>query len=402
MENQEIPQETQETNEKIGNFKPKRKFLNFVTGIKGRVRLLRKVAFLNAEQLSGMLEGVKFKITICDQGTIDFEEVETTHTNLKMIQRFLDEIDNRDVSGYAEKYIVSGLTFEDEDGKPCYLEVEYAKPIDQLFSIFEEKDNKTISSIGLSLLDSLFSDININETQTSENLEEVNKITESVVVTKKIVDNSNFLEEQFNKMNEDKIQELKDRIEKNNKEYQKTKFEISNSEKKLQKIQEDVSILESRLESFNPKIESNGYVFFVSDEQKPEDIGLTDENRQVADKIADIVGLKKDVLFKMLTEGFYKIQITTKDNISEKEPKVTSEVLSQINSIVTLDKSKDAKITVTGPGIFEYRGTLTWHQIVDKLIKKGFEQDPEFDKICGSNSYESNQETNNNSDKTEQ
>ncbi|WP_323166569.1 hypothetical protein, partial [Pseudomonas bubulae] len=31
---------------------------------------------------------------------------------------------------------------------------------------------------------------------------------------------------------------------------------------------------------------------------------------------------------------------------------------------------------------------MTWHQIVSKMMRFGFEQDAEFDKLCGSNSYE--------------
>ena len=43
-------------------------------------------------------------------------------------------------------------------------------------------------------------------------------------------------------------------------------------------------------------------------------------------------------------------------------------------------------------GSFEYRGTLNWHQLVSKMLRKGFEQDPDFDKLCQSNSYESKEE----------
>jgi hypothetical protein len=41
---------------------------------------------------------------------------------------------------------------------------------------------------------------------------------------------------------------------------------------------------------------------------------------------------------------------------------------------------------------FEYRGKLNWHQLVGKMIRNGFEQEPEFDKLCNSNSYDSKEE----------
>ena len=75
MDTENINVEVNETSKEkvIGNYKPKRKFLNFVTGLKGRIRLLSDYAFIRGEQLSGMLEGVIFKVTICDEGTINFE-----------------------------------------------------------------------------------------------------------------------------------------------------------------------------------------------------------------------------------------------------------------------------------------------------------------------------------------
>jgi hypothetical protein len=102
--------------------------------------------------------------------------------------------------------------------------------------------------------------------------------------------------------------------------------------------------------------------------------------------------LKKDVLFKMLTEGYYKIRIAERSDMTAEKVKVTNEVLEKIKSLVNGDTSLEAKVTMTEPGHFEYRGTMNWHQIVGKMIRKGFEQEPEFDKICQSNSYDSHEE----------
>lgn len=379
----------------IGQFKPKRKFLNFVTGLKGRVRLLNNVAFIKGEQLSGMLEGVIFKVTICDEGTINFEEMDTNLSTPDMIQRFIDEIDSKDVTGYTQKFVVSGLEFQDEDAKVSYLEVEHKKPIDMLFSLFDEEQKPSeVSETGMSILDALFSSDTEEVSLSEKDVEVILDTVENPPAPNENLKNAaqSYMEEQFRKMNEEKIIELKDRIEKNEKESSKLRHEITVAESKLKKQTEDLKVLESRLDSFNEKDTLNGYVFNVSDEQK-EDIGLSEENREIADKIADIVGLKKDVLFKMLTQGYYKIRIAEKSDINSDKVKVSNGILSKIQSLINGDDSKEAKVTMTEPGCFEYRGTLTWHQIVDKMIKKGFEQNEEFDKICGSNSYESKEDT---------
>jgi len=59
------------------------------------------------------------------------------------------------------------------------------------------------------------------------------------------------------------------------------------------------------------------------------------------------------------------------------------------------------KMVSSTPGEFEYRGELNWHNLVNKMIRNGFEQDPEFDKICQSNSYQSKEEEQVSSSETE-
>jgi hypothetical protein len=381
----------------IGEFKPKRKFLNFVSAVNGaRIRFIRDIAFVKGEKLSGTLEGIVFKITICDEGTINFEEVDTNVTDAAQRKRLIDDIDSTDVTGYAQKFVVAGIQFADVNGDLCYLEVEQMKPIDKLKSIFDDEETPSLSNKGMSFLDDLLSGSNEVETlDLSENDAEifVEAIENPASPNEKLIKASeSYLEQQFRKMNEDKINELKNRIEDAEKESARLRREISMNETKLKKQTEDLGVLETRLDSFNANDESTGYVFFVSEEQKPEEIGLTEENRAMADKIADIVGLKKDVLFKMLTEGHYKIRVAEKSDMTAEKVKVTNDILEKMKSLVNGDSSLEAKVTMTEPGQFEYRGSMTWHQIVGKMIRKGFEQEPEFDKICQSNSYDSHEE----------
>lgn len=381
----------------IGEFKPKRAFLNFVSAVNGaRVRFIRDIAFVKGEKLSGTLEGIVFKITICDEGTINFEEVDTNVTDAAQRQRLIDDIDSTDVTGYAQKYVVDGIQFADVNGDLCYLEVEQKKPIDVLKSIFDVEETPSLSNKGMSFLDDLLS--GSNEVETLELSEEdakvfVEAIENPAEPNEKLKGAAeSYMEQQFRKMNEDKINELKNRIEDAEKESARLRREISMNETKLKKQTEDLGVLETRLDSFNANDESTGYVFYVSEEQKPEEIGLTEENRAMADKIADIVGLKKDVLFKMLTEGYYKIRIAEKSDMTAEKVKVTNDILEKMKALVNGDSSLEAKVTMTEPGQFEYRGSMTWHQIVGKMIRKGFEQEPEFDKICQSNSYDSHEE----------
>jgi hypothetical protein len=377
----------------IGEFKPKRKFLSFISAVNGaRVRFNRDIAFVKGEKLSGTLEGVIFKITICDEGTINFEEVDTNVTDKAQRQRLIDDIDVLDVTGYAQKFVIGTIQFDDIDGRLCYLEVEHQKPIDVLRSIFgdtDEKEEVQISERGMSFLDDLLGSTNEVETlELSERDAEIliDAIENPAEPNEKLKKASeSYLEEQFRKMNEEKVNELKSRITDTTKEIINHKREISQAESKLKLSSEQLGVLETRLESMTPGDEPNGYVFFVSEEQKNE-LGLDESTKHVADKIADLLGLKKDVLFEQLTGGFYKIRIAKKDDISTEKVEVTKEILEKMSF------DPMGKMSMETTGEFEYRGDLNWHQLVGKMIRNGFEQEPEFDKLCQSNSYDSKEE----------
>ena len=400
-------QETEEVRKEplIGEFKPKRKFLNFVSAVNGaRIRFIRDVAFLKGEKLSGVLEGAIFKITICDEGTINIEEQEGTNLSDKaMLQRLLNEIDEMDVTGYAQKFIVGSLEFADVKGDRCYLEVEHQKPIDKLKSLFDEDEKVEVSEKSLSLLDDLFGSSDEEEWDEDHAISEVmnsmlDDLSEEDIKTiveevenpsepneKLKVAAETYMEQQFRKMNEAKIIELEYRIEETQKEIIRCKNEAKQAEKKAEEKAEALGILETRLETMKPGDEPNGYVFCVSEEIK--DMEELDETEaKVAAKIADIMKLKKDVLVKMLTEGYYKIKIAKSDDITNQDFELDKEIY---NKIMTLDI--DGKMLLTDSE-FQYRGKLNWHQLVAKMIKSGFAQDEEFDKLCNSNSYESKEE----------
>jgi hypothetical protein len=399
-------QETEEVRKEplIGEFKPKRKFLNFVSAVNGaRIRFIRDVAFLKGEKLSGVLEGAIFKITICDEGTINIEEQEGTNLSDKaMLQRLLNEIDEMDVTGYAQKFIVGSLEFADVKGDRCYLEVEHQKPIDKLKSLFDEDEKVEVSEKSLSLLDDLFGsnddefdeDHALSEVMNSmlDDLseEDIKTIVEEVENPSEPNDKlkvaaESYMEQQFRKMNEAKIIELEYRIEETQKEIIRYKNEAKQAEQKAEEKKESLGILETRLETMKPGDEPNGYVFFVSEEMKDME-ELDERESKVAAKIADIMKLKTDVLMKMLTEGYYKIKIAKSDDITNQDFELEKEVYQKI---ATLDIEGKMKLTEEG---FEYRGKLNWHQLVSKMIKSGFAQDEEFDKLCNSNSYESKEE----------
>lgn len=366
---------------KVGKFKTKRKYLNFVALANGtKVRFITDTATIDGKQLSGILEKSEFKFTICDEG-IDIEEISDNKlADDAMLQRIAYELDEMTPNGYAGKFILP-LKFKNDKNILFYLETEYQKPIDRLRSIFDELDqevnqetkeeNMEISEKGLAALDLIFG--------AESAIEDSTEVVEEVVVEP--VKEETYLEKQFRLMNESKVNELKERIEKTQDDIKKYNFEVKNAEKMLNKSVEDLEVLETRLNSMTPADPANGYAFFVSDEQKS-DIQLDDKTIEVATKISEMLKLKTDIVLKNLTESYYIINVANKDDFENK--KITKEAYQTIVSIDAV-----GKFTFIEDGKIEYRGKLNWHQLTDKLIRKGFSQEPDFDKLVGSNSYES-------------
>lgn len=373
----------------VGEFKPKKKFLSFIsTGRGSRVRLNREVAFIKGEKLSGILNGSVFKITIhAETGTIDFEESKNTNlSDSAMRQRLLDDIEARLVVGYTNKYVISGLDFEDEEGNLCYLEVDETKPFDRLRGLFEDDEVAPVevSKRGLDFLSDLLGE---DEDEEPGDVLEAEAAIEEVVETIEVVVEKpalSFLEQQFKDMNDAKVLELTSRINDSKADIAKYEREIKFAEGNRDKVMKSMGVLETRLETLTPGDEPNGYVFFVSDKQD-NGIELNDETKVVATKIAKLMNLKVDVLLENLTEGFFKIKIATKDTYSVEN--IDQEIYAKIANI-----GLRGEFSVVADGELQYTGDLNWHQLVSKMLRNGFEQDAEFEKNAGSNSYKSKED----------
>jgi hypothetical protein len=367
----------------IGQFKPKRKFISFISGTKSGIRFVSNTALLSLKELTRTFEeDIILKFTICDEGTINVEEVSDTDiTTPEMIQRFINDIDNRDVTGYTQKYVVHGLSFKSEDDKLCFLEVDEKKPIDKLSSLLDDlrSEVKPVSETGLSILDSLFGQTDETEVETENGVIETEDVSnETEIETEK---GPSALELAFQKMNAEKIAELQKRIDKNLEEVKRLKHEVSSKEKLISDKSDEYVILQSRLKSLQPKPTPLGVYVFVSEENKT---GITPDQAlvDVVKKISPILKLKEDVVIDMLTKGYFTISLGHKE-----EFKLDKEIFNKVSSI-----DINGKFSVASENQIEYRGELTWHEILERLLQEGFEQDADFDKKSGSNSYQSEEE----------
>ena len=364
-----------------GKYTPKTKFESFITA-KQNVRLHTETAFIDAEQLSGVLENIKFKMTIHDDGSIDFDEVDTNQCDDAMKQRLLDELCEKKISPFAKKMVISSLRFKTEDDKPVYLSVqtEIEKPIDKLKNMLTETPKA--SSKAKSFLQSLFDSEDIEQEESNDESEETQTETAEDAQTQQVPLHVQMMQDALEETKRHKQRELEERLEKELESLKKSRFQKDTAEKNILKLEEEIRILNTRLDSMTPKKEENGVVFYVSVEQK-NDIQDDEKTREVVNKLAPVMNLNVDAVMNLLTEGFYDIKLAPKDDLESKDidRNLLTDIVEQLDPL--------GKYEIVESNHIRYRGELKWHKLVDKMIKLGFEQNAEFDELSGSVSYKS-------------
>lgn len=377
-----LPQDNENTVEAkepvIGKFKPSKKFLKFVT-IKGNIKYHTHEANISAEVFAGdRYKDVTLTLTICDNDTVNLDEIDTSKISESEKERFLEMICEREIvplrgGEFALNLIFKPTANAQEQKVMLYLAVEHTTPYNKLMSIFE--DEVSVSDEQVSKIDSLFDGFDLEE-------ELENPIGSYTVDLTKEVSEAPVENEYLKKLNADfeaakkaKEDELIKRFEDKQKDLKKYKVDVRFAQSKVDEIQSEIELLESRLENIRPAAEPNGWVFCVSEGEK----GIEELDPQFIEIINKKFKKSAEHILNVIKGTTFIIKLGKKDDFSAE---VTPEILE------ALSKLDDEHLSLTEtPGEFKYSGELQWHGIVEKMLKLGFEQDPEFDKISGSNSY---------------
>jgi len=379
----------------IGEFKTKEKFVEFI-GVKGNINFISNEATIDGKYLSGLeLDGIIFKLTICDENTVNFEEVNTSKTTVEQRQRLLDIISEKTISPIRKRMVVSELPFISvqkikDKNIDLYLSVDYQRPIDKLASIFfDDEDtsqdnlqNMNINKEQVSKIDTLFSLFEDDDTTTDVEVEKIEEV--EVVATEPIYDYNKQIQESFAKVKQEKIDELESRLSNKNKELKRFTQDLNLSTKKVEECKAEIELLQDRLDDLKPQADFNGYYFNVSEMLNEKVILEPEVEEIIKSKVSKIKSINLEAFMKLFEQGEYKIKlgVSQEDNIVEVEdynklPESILKSLSEIN-LQLIDNE------------LSFVGELTWGEIVNKMVKLGFGQDSNFDKNCGSNSYKTN------------
>lgn len=377
-----------DTTQKTGQFKTKIKFIEFVGG-KGYINFIDNEAIIDGKQLSGLdMDGLKFKLTIHEDG-VDFDEVDTCQTTKEQRGRLLEIIEDKTSTRYRDRNVIRELTFESvkkvkDKIVPLHLAIEVSKPIDRLADILQQ--STVVSNGALSALDDLLKQLDGDDDDIDFDFDKFEKsfeeISEVVKDTKMTVNDE--IEKSFKKMKDQKLDDLKNDKSKKIEDLAKLEYQFNSLNENINSIKDEIKLLADRIDDIQPVSEPLGYFFNVSERQNEKVIFEPEIEKVIKEKVSKIKSINVDNFMKLFIEGEFHIRISDKANTLEFDYNtLTDEIKSTLSELeLTLDDSK-----------LIYRGELTWSQIVNKMIKLGFTQDPGFDELCGSNSYKSNTDT---------
>jgi len=385
----------------IGDFKPKDKFIEFI-GAKGNINFISNEATIEAKYLSGLdMDGIVLKLTICDEGTVNLDEVDTNFTTKEQRGRLLEIISEKTITPARGRMVITELPFESvkkvgDKSMRLYLSVDYQKPIEKLASLLDDEDI-SISDEQSSKLDALMSMFDDEPSLAemlfqSETDEELARELEGesdeeieVISSEPIYDHKKQMEESFVKMKQEKIDDLNKRLSNKKKELVKFTQDMKLSTKKVGDTEDEIKLLESRLETLEPESQFTGYYFNVS-ERLNEKVNLEPEIAElIKSKISKVKSINVEAFMKLFEDGEYQIRLGAK----------SMDVVGEITDYETLSEEAQKALSKLGvkmsDGKLIYMGDMNWGDIINKMIKLGFSQDSEFDKHCGSNSYKAAQ-----------
>jgi hypothetical protein len=189
----------------------------------------------------------------------------------------------------------------------------------------------------------------------------------SVPVGSSLVDKSSkiFLSS-FDEFEENKLAELKKKLEEKINQLSKLNSEIDDKRIKAKDFESEIELLISRIDSFEPKREKNNYYFSLSEKNLNQAVLTPEVEELIRQKLSKIREINLDNFMRLMLEGEFKVKI-----MFERD-----EMFEEIFDVESLPKNIFSDIKLLGifeeDGQFYYVGDLTYAQLANKLEKMGF------------------------------
>lgn len=395
----DVDVEEQEKPKVIGRFKPKTTFHDFIATV-GNVNVLSKEATLDGKFFDSLnLEGVKFKITLCDDNTFDIEEIGTNLVTEEEMRRYVTLFDDSPVSGFRDRSVLTDFVFvathtvkEKSIQLESYLVVDQVKPYNQLLDFLSDEDeeqNSTLEEVTIAVQSEQTSETPVEEDFLDERLRDIFGDDEPVAQKAETpVPNNAWHPEPITSVSQQVAQEFLEAKKKNREKLLKKVENYTEDLKKAQitqhtaftKIREcndEIKLLQSRIDSLEINEPFNGYYYYVP-VSETETSYLDEATRTlIFNKLVSMNYQNADSFMKIFDNDLFQIRIglDTDNGLVE---------LTDFKNVVSLFKNFDldmnSKIYVKDGSLF-YEGQLEWADVCNKLVKLGFKQNPQFDQM---------------------
>ena len=381
MDNYKIidtPAEVEE--KKIGKIKPSKKIAQFTAKALG-INFIAKEATIEGRYISGLgLDDVVFKLTICDDDTIDFEEIsETNKTDFETRKRYIEDILNSDTVPYNKLSVFPDYKFISVEKFSnrhieLYLAQDLVKPIDRLreLSSFDNLSESTLSK-----LDALFADDEDEEVDELQDLvsslQSRNEPSLAEVEIDAPVSKSNYLEEAAKKAKELKLEELKSKLETKSDRLNKERFALNSLSKIIEDLEADVKLTNARIDAMTTEIVLNGYSFYVS----PAIENKLDIDEAFAAKLLEKLpkNINGKALLKLFEQSKYALHIEKDGEEIAKYSDLPDEIKKALS-----EKGLSLESKANGDDKFIVSSEEDWHNIVKSFEKAGFFRDMDMAK----------------------
>lgn len=396
----------EEKPKEYGKYTSKIKFHDFMSAI-GNVNFLTKKALIDGKFFDTLnLEGVQFQMTLKDDNTFDFEEVvvegSTALTTEKDIQRFILMFEDATISGFRDRSVISDFVFQieekvkDKDVKfqYAYLIVDPKKPYDELLNFLEEDDEP----IDMSKMEQKLENNRGEETLQQELAEKLSNVDlsfldeeDEVVVSQEpptplpipgkeeLSGTRSQIAEEFLEAKKEKRRKLEETLQNHQEELKKAKNQQNLAFTKIRECNDEIKTLVSRIDSLDIQEPLNGYFVFIPKVLSEKSFLDETTRKTIQDKLVAMNYPNTDYFMHLFDNALFQIHIGCN----------TEEGLVELHDFKNVTKYfKNFDLTSQYPKFFVedgklfYEGQMEHAHIINKLVKLGFSENPEFNEMC--------------------
>lgn len=378
----------------IGKYKPKTTFHDFIATV-GNVNVLSKEATLDGKFFDSMnLEGIKFKITLCDDNTFDIEEVGTNIVTEAEFKRYVTMFDESPVAGYRDRSVATDFVFtatHTVKGKTLnlesYLVVDPRKPYNDLLDFLSEEDDEPQVEVSTTeeteettemadgfdaKMKALFDD-DEDEAPASK----VEPPVPNVYHPEPITSVRQQLSMEFLEAKKEKRSKLVKKIDNYKEDLKKAKNAQHTAFTKIRECNEEIKLLASRIDSLEINEPANGYYFFIP-ESKSDVCHLDDATRDmIINKLVNMNYPNTEAFMTLFNNALFQIRIglDTDNGLVE-----LTDFKNVMQYFKDFDLDINSKLYVKDGGLF-YEGQLEWSDLGNKLVRLGFASNHKFDEL---------------------